>query len=108
VTEEYASVLSEYLVGLRKLKAHEGEWDRVLRFHGTCESTKALLDDMIEICEQVIAGADDHIAQPANAGDVYPIKSDLPIYLAKETLPHSQQRVDGREGNLFYRADKAC
>ena len=108
VTEEYAPKLSEYLAALRKLKANEDAWDRVLRFHGTCESPKSLLDDMIEICEQVIAGADDHIAQPANAGDVYPIKSDLPIYLAKETLPGSQQRVDGREGNLFYRADKAC
>lgn len=106
VNEEYAASLSEYLAALRKLKGHENEWDRVLRFHGTCESTKALLDDMIEICEEVLAGTDDHILQPASAGDIYPIKSDLRIYQAKETLPHSQERVDGREGNLFYREDK--
>ena len=106
VNEEYAPTISEYRAGLLHLKEHEGEWDQVLRFHGTCESSKALLDDMIEICDQVLAGTDDHIIQPANAGDIYPIKSDIRIYLAKETLPHSQQRVDGREGNLFYRADK--
>ena len=108
VTEEYAATLSEYLAALRALKEHEEDWERVLRFHGACESPKSLLDDMIDLCGEVLAGTDDRIAQPANAGDVYPIKSDVPIYLAKETLPHSQQRVDGREGNLFYRADKVC
>jgi glyoxylase-like metal-dependent hydrolase (beta-lactamase superfamily II) len=108
VTEEYAATVSEYLAALRAIKEHEADWDRVLRFHGTCESPKSLLDDMLDICLEVLAGTDDRVAQPASAGDVYPIKSDLPIYLAKETLPGSQQRVDGREGNLFYRADKAC
>ena len=108
VTEEYAATVSEYLAALRALKEHEADWDRVLRFHGTCESPKSLLDDMLDICLEVLAGTDDRVAQPASAGDVYPIKSDLPIYLVKETLPGSQQRVDGREGNLFYRADKAC
>lgn len=108
VTEEYAATVSEYLAALRALKEHEADWDRVLRFHGTCESPKSLLDDMLDICLEVLAGTDDRVVQPASAGDVYPIKSDLPIYLAKETLPGSQQRVDGREGNLFYRADKAC
>lgn len=107
VTEEYAASVSEYLTALRALKEHEGDWNRVLRFHGTCESSKALLDDMIEICQEVLAGTDDRIAQPSEAGAVYPIKSDLPIYLAKRTLPNSQQREDGREGNLFYREDKA-
>jgi glyoxylase-like metal-dependent hydrolase (beta-lactamase superfamily II) len=107
VTEEYAATLGEYLAALRRLKEHEADWDRVLRFHGTCESPKSLLDDMIDICQEVLSGTDDRIQQPASAGDVYPIKSDLPIYLAKETLPNSQQRTDGRVGNLFYRADKA-
>ncbi len=107
VTEEYAATLGEYLAALRRLKEHEADWDRVLRFHGTCESPKSLLDDMIDICQEVLSGTDDRIQQPASAGDVYPIKSDLPIYLAKETLPNSQQRIDGRVGNLFYRADKA-
>lgn len=106
LSEEYAAPVSEYLDALRKLKEHEGSWDRVLRFHGTCESSKALLDDMIETCEQVLAGTDDHVLQPASAGAVFPIHSDLAIYLAKETLPKSQQRVDGLEGNLFYREDK--
>lgn len=107
VTEEYVATLGECLAALRRLEEREADWDRVLRFHGTCESPKSLLDDMIDICQEVLSGADDRIQQPASAGDVYPIKSDLPIYLAKETLPGSQQRVDGREGNLFYRADKA-
>lgn len=107
VTEEYAATLGEYLAALRRLKEHEADWDRVLRFHGTCESPMSLLDDMIDICQEVLSGTDDRIQQPASAGDVYPIKSDLPIYLAKETLPNSQQRIDGRVGNLFYRADKA-
>lgn len=108
VTEEYAPTISEYLMSLRKLKEHEATWNRVLRFHGTCESGKILLDNMIDVCEQVLAGTDDHIVQPAEAEAVYPIKSDLPIYLAKQILPNSRERLDGKEGNLFYRADKAC
>lgn len=106
LSEEYAAPVSEYLAALRKLKEREASWDRVLRFHGTCESSKALLDDMIEICEEVLAGTDDRVPQPASAGAVFPIHSDLAIYLAKETLPGSQDRVDGREGNMFYREDK--
>lgn len=107
LTEDTAADISTYREALLRVKAMEDRYDLVLRNHGSCESPKELLDNVIELCDRVLAGTDDRVPLPQDVGAVYPIKSDLPYYQAAATLPNSQDRTDGKVGNIIYRADKA-
>lgn len=97
--DEYASSVEEYLETLINLKKYQPFYHTILRNHGTCESPKELLDNVIECCQCIMAGGDDH--QPA---------SRLPMacegaFMAKAVTEYNN-RVDGKEGNLVYRYDK--
>ncbi len=97
--EDWALSVGEYRKSLLALKEScEGRYDRILRNHGTFVSTKQVLDDCISCCDDILAGRDDHV----------PVKvfGQEGFYQAKRVDGHGC-RLDGREGNILYRSDKA-
>lgn len=100
LVEDCCSTVEAYRQSLARVKKYEPRYDRIIRNHGTCESPKELLDNVIAVCDDILAGTDDHI--PATA----PIACTAAVYMAKATRPGTQNRVDGREGNILYAANK--
>ena len=100
LVEDCCSTVEVYQEGLYRVKAYEPRYDRIIRNHGTCESSKELLDNVIAVCDDILTGKDDHI--PAKA----PIACDFPVYMAKAALPGTQTRIDGKEGNILYAENK--
>jgi glyoxylase-like metal-dependent hydrolase (beta-lactamase superfamily II) len=96
LTDE-ASTVSEYRDSLLKLKQHEDRYDRVLRQHGSCESPKSVLDDNIEVCNKILNGTADAVA------DIF---EGIPCLLAMAVDPKTRKRIDGKEGNIRYTVDK--
>ena len=103
ILDDYATSVQEYRDALLKVKAIEDTYDRVIRNHGTCESEKDVLDHVIECCESVLAGTDDHqkaVGLPVSYPDSYFAKT-----IVKTPVGHPA-RADGLEGNLAYRPCK--
>ena len=93
----HSTTVERYRESLLRLKEHEGRYAIVLRQHGTCASTKRVLEDNLELCDLVLAGKD--AAEPAE-------HNGAPCLRAAKTDPATGRRVDGREGNLLYLADR--
>ncbi len=85
--------VEEYLESLKKLQGFEPRYDTVLRQHGTCCSTKRVLEDNIENCEAILAGTDDKV--PATL-------MGKPCLKARAVDEATGGRLDGREGNILY------
>lgn len=96
LTDE-ASTVSKYRDSLLKLKQHEDRYDRVLRQHGSCESPKSVLDDNIEVCNKILDGTADAVADTFEG---------IPCLLAMAVDPKTRKRIDGKEGNIRYTVDK--
>ena len=99
----YSTCVEEYRDTLINLKKHEDEYDKIIRNHGTCESEKDLLDNVIECCELILERKDDK----ADTYDALP--SDIQgkkIYYAKAIDPKTHDRIDGKFGNIAYSEDK--
>ena len=79
--------IEEYRKSLEHLQEEETEFDQVLRFHGTCESDKQIIEDSIELCEEILEGKDAEI--PAEVHD-YPGRLGRP------------EKHPGKEGNILY------
>lgn len=95
--DENSSNVSEYRESLINLKEYEEDYDIIYRNHGTFFSNKVLLDNVIECCDLILTGNDDHIPTKFN---------DYNLFAAKETQwPHG--RKDGKEGNILYSIDKS-
>lgn len=95
---EESSSVEAYRDALMRLKSLlSGRVDRILEAHGTGELPLEILDAVIRVCEQVLAGDTDRIP--------YDFRG-YRGFTAKERLPHSLQRRDGGLGNLLYREDK--
>lgn len=96
--DDYSSCVSEYLQSLKHLKEFENDYDHIIRNHGTGKSEKDLLDNVIECCQLILSGKDDHI----------PIEfMGESLFMAKKNKENGQGREDGKEGNIAYRKDKA-
>lgn len=95
--EEYSSTVSEYKETLLKLKKYEDEYDLIYRNHGTFFSNKDLLENVIECCDLILQGKDDHEPIEFNG---------YKLFAAKNTN-HSHGRADGKEGNIMYAIEKA-
>lgn len=93
-----AAPVSVYLKGLKNLKKYDGQYDRILRNHNALECPLDMLDNVIECCEQILDGIDDK----------YPVLRGGKWVLAAKQVDENQQRVDGKQGNIFYREDKRC
>ncbi|MCD8249605.1 MAG: MBL fold metallo-hydrolase [Lachnospiraceae bacterium] len=95
---ESSSPVSAYLETLLYVKTYEGEYDRILRNHGSCESPKELLNNVIECCTDILAGKDE--AQKTSFRDI-PVLSARPV-------DERNRRLDGRQGNILYTEEKRC
>lgn len=95
--DEFSSTVSEYRHSLLKLKSLEASYDRIIRNHGTGESPKELLDEVLACCDDILSKKDAHM-ELASMGE---------ILFSARTVDADMQRIDGREGNILYRQDKA-
>lgn len=94
--EESLSV-ETYLHSLQKLKEFEPQYDTILRQHGTCQSTRKVLDDNIQNCIRILNGADD--AQPV---EIHGVEA----FRACACDPKTGVILNGQEGNIIYTKDK--
>lgn len=92
-----SSTVEKYLNTLKKLKAMDDRYDRILRQHGTCESPKSLVDENIECAELILAGKDDHVP--------FEYMGDH-VWMAKKINPDTGMRTDGKSGNIVYAMNK--
>ena len=99
----YSTSVEEYYETLTNLKKHENEYDKIIRNHGTCESQKDLLDNVMECCQLILERKDDK----ADIYDALPLHiGEKGIYYAKAIDPKTHNRLDGKFGNIAYSEDK--
>ena len=96
LASDWSCTVSEYLEGLMNLKKYDGQYDRVLRNHNVLECPLDMLDHVIECCEDILNNADDKC----------PVLRGGKWVLAARNVDENQQRLDGKQGNIFYREDK--
>jgi len=94
--DEFSSTVSEYRKSLLKLKEYEADYDRIYRNHGSFRSEKELLDNVIECCDLILSGKDDHVPVSEHG---------YPLFSAKKLA--DGHRADGKEGNIKYAPEKA-
>lgn len=107
--EDWSTDVKTYRRALESVRVLDGRYDRIVRNHGTYESPVFLLETVIEVCDAILSGHDDRVPLPPSCMDLLPRPAALPAYRAIRTMVTRQGevRVDGREGNVSYRADKA-
>lgn len=93
--EEFSSTGSKYRESLLYLKEYE-DYDYVYRNYGTFYSGKELLDNVIECCDLILTGRDDHESIKLHGYQLYAAKALSGLH-----------RTDGNEGNIFYAIEKA-
>lgn len=100
--------ISTYYNSLKRIKEYENQYDYVLRNHGTHESNKDLLDNVLEVLEDVLDGNDDKVELPSEVKRAFNVLDKYHIYQAKKTILNNGHsvRIDGKEGNVSYREDK--
>lgn len=94
--EESTSV-EEYREHLLRLKVREEDYDTVLLSHGPAFVEKTVLDDVIELCDDIMAETDDAIP--------FSFMGEANIQIAKEVDPE-RNRIDGKIGNIIYNKQK--
>lgn len=107
--EDWSADVKTYRSALEGMRVLDGRYDRIVRNHGTYESPVSLLETVIEVCDAILSGHDDCVPLPPSYMDLLPRPADLPAYRAMRTMVTRQGevRMDGREGNVSYRVDKA-
>lgn len=85
-----------YRESLKHLKTYEGLYDRVLRNHGTFESPKEVIDNVLECCEIVLSGKTD-FQEVVTHG----IK-----FMVAQPIDDNGNRLDQKQGNLKFTKDK--
>ncbi len=93
-----SSPVSEYLKVLQHVKTYEGQYDRIIRNHGTCESPKELLENVISCCEDILDRRD--AAQP--------VIWNGQAVLSARPVDEEHRRLDGKQGNILYTEEKRC
>ncbi|WP_112180349.1 MBL fold metallo-hydrolase [Paraliobacillus zengyii] len=89
-----STTIKEYYQHLLHLKQFESAFDRILRFHGTFESPKVLLENNIQLCERILNGTDDKIA-----GNFHGVKC---LIARIENTDLAEDEV----GNIMYKPDR--
>lgn len=95
--DEHSSTISEYLKSLKHLQSYEEQYDTVYRNHGTFTNQKDLLENVMECCQNVLDGTDDHMPFTIHGRNGW---------MAKKIDRTANKPIDGKEGNLFYILDK--
>ena len=96
IIDDDATSVETYLKTLISLRKYNGEYDKIIRNHGTYVSKKSLLESVISCAEDIIDKTDDHYPAeglPGNCTDAF---------FARKVDEH-KQRIDGKEGNIAYR-----
>lgn len=94
---EESSTVAEYHQALNLLQRRSGEFSRVLRQHGSCESPVSIIANNCQLAELILKGTDD--AQACNFFG----KEGL---WAKAVDNETDQRIDGGIGNIAYLPDR--
>jgi len=107
--EDDSPSVAQYAASLERILAFEPFYDRVLRNHGSGESGKGILHNVLEVCREVISGSDDRVPFTQKEKNLFVVPDGVTVYRAKRVICTSAGAVrpDGKEGNLSYRADKA-
>ena len=93
VMMDVSATISQYLEALLALKERQGDIRRFYLFHGPSLQDKSCMDDNIQCCREILAGTDDHV----------PVEFlGRTGFLAKERIPGTFDRKDGRFGNIMY------
>ena len=93
--ESWCSPVADYREMLLRLKkATDGRYDRTLFSHGTGEGAPDMIDRVIAVCDDILAGRDDRIPHPGINGE--------DARLAKAINFEEFRRADGGEGNVLY------
>lgn len=94
--EPYSTSIKEYKENLEKLKPKvEGKYDGVYLSHGSGNGSAALVDGVIRVCEDIMAGKTDDVP--------FGFKDSLG-FLAKAEI-RQDVRMDGGIGNVVYSKD---
>lgn len=97
--EDCSSTVSDYKKALLRLKKEYSScYKRVIRNHGSFESPVVILDNVISCCDDILNKRDDHVDI-----EVFEQKG---FFKAKKT-DSKGERLDGEQGNIIYRFDKA-
>lgn len=97
--EDTSTTVSVYKQSLLHVKQmYESKYTQIIRNHGTFESPLCLLDNVIACCDDIIEHKDDHIPTE--------IFGQQGFFIAKEKDAKGE-RIDGLQGNIVYRLDKA-
>lgn len=95
--DEFSSCVSEYRKSLLNLKQYEQQYDNIYRNHGLFWSPKELLNNVIECCDLILSGRDDHAPVSIHGYDLFAAKG----------ISTDGSRADNKEGNIFYAPEKA-
>lgn len=104
--EDCSAPITRYRNSLLRVKTrYEGRYDRILRNHGTFESSKDLLDNVLEVCERILTRTDAHQLLPPPMQTMFPSRHPS-RYLCYSANPWGHPPAGGPEGNINYREDK--
>lgn len=92
--DSFASPLESYRQMLLRLKEKaEGRYDRVLVSHGMGEGGTGMLDSVLAVCDEIMAGKADNL----------PFRNPMGSGLIAKAMDFSRFcRADGGEGNIIY------
>lgn len=91
--DENSSSVAEYRATVKRMAQRlEGRYDRVFMQHHVMDAAPNLLEDMLDVCDRVLAGADDAVPMRPMGYD-----ARLAIKATK-----TMQRLDGGCANLVY------
>ena len=95
---EYCATIEDYKKALLDLKAKlAGRYDRILISHGGHEFTPALIDSVIECCDEIMERTDEKL--PMTGFDGRPS-------LCAHSMDFIHGRKDGKPGNIVYAEDR--
>lgn len=94
---DHSATIGEYLAALEKLRERLPEIGHFYLFHGPTPVDKSCVEDNIQCCREILQGTDDRV----------PVEFlGRTGYLAKERVPGSIHRKDGKFGNIMYTPEK--
>lgn len=96
---EWSSSVTQYREMLLHLKKEtDGLYNRVLLSHGKGEGTADLIESVLAVCDDILAGTVDNMLFQGSMGE--------PAVIAKAMDFQRFCRIDGGEGNIVYNPEK--
>ncbi len=90
--DEDCPTLTDYKNNLLRIKKFESMWDKAYLFHGSGDAPKTCLDDVINLCDDIIANNVDNIPFQFMGRTVHIAKA----------INSDMSRLDGKFGNIVY------